>query len=262
MAIKVRLGDLLVKDGLITESDLRTMLAQQKQHGGKLGQHLVRVNLCTEEQIAQALARQLGMPFNDLSNMPAPAVFKLIPRDAAVRLQALAVGMDPFAKRLPVAFADPTDAKAMMEVERIVGRPLTPQVSSALMLRRAIEQSYYGLDLRDEGTSEFQITGLGGQVKNVQVKRPAQPAAEEEVQELSEAELEPIEEAEPIVEAAPAPRPAMHRIAPHAAAAPAPDAGGSEAGEEALRMVWALADVLIEKGYFTRTELTRRLRAK
>src|SRR5438477_7171586 len=165
MGIKPRLGDLLVKDGLITEADLRTMLAQQKQHGGKLGEHLVRVNLCTEAQIAQALARQMNMPFNDLSEMPPPAIAKIIPRQLAERLQVLAVGNDPFARRLPVVIADPTDAKVLIEVERAVGRPLTPQVAPALALRRAIENAYYSLDLRDEGTSEFQITGLGGQVK-------------------------------------------------------------------------------------------------
>src|SRR5438477_4934086 len=99
MAInKQKLGDLLVQDGLIKESDLRTMLAQQRQHGGRLGEHLVRVNLCTEEQIAQALARQMNIPFTDLSEAPAPAMTKLIPREKAVKLQALALGMNPFAQ--------------------------------------------------------------------------------------------------------------------------------------------------------------------
>jgi hypothetical protein len=252
MAIKPRLGDLLVKDGLITESDLRTMLAQQKQHGGKLGEHLVRVNLCTEAQIAQALARQMGMPFNDLSEMPPPAIAKIIPRDVAVRLQVLAVGTDPFAKRLPVVIADPTNARILIEVERVVGRSLTPQVAPALALRRAIENAYYSLDLRDEGTSEFQITGLGGQVKKVKVSRP-----EEDVQELGEADLEPVE-GEPLEEAPARVAPPM-RVAPPPRAAPA---AASDSGEEALRMVWALADLLIERGYLTRLELTKHLREK
>jgi hypothetical protein len=263
MAIKPRLGDLLVKDGLITESDLRTMLAQQKQHGGKLGEHLVRVNLCTEAQIAQALARQMGMPFNDLSEMPPPAIAKIIPRQLAERLQVLAVGNDPFAKRLPVVIADPTNAKMLIEVERAVGRPLSPQVAPALALRRAIENAYYSLDLRDEGTSEFQITGLGGQVKKVKVGR----AAEEDVQELGEADLEPME-GEPVEEAQPAPARVAQpmRVAPAGRVAPpvraAPQAAASDSGEEALRMVWALADLLIERGYFTRLELTKHLREK
>src|SRR5438105_331629 len=113
MAIKQKLGDLLVRDGLITEADLRTMLAQQRQHGGRLGEHLVRVNLCTEEQIAQALARQLNIPFNDMSDPPAPALSKLIPHEKATKLQALAMGNNPFAARLPIA-ADSGDEALRM----------------------------------------------------------------------------------------------------------------------------------------------------
>lgn len=234
MSPKVRLGDLLVRDGLISESDLRTMLAQQKQHGGRLGEHLVRVNLCTEEQIAQALARQLALPFNDLSDPPPPSMTRLIPRDAAVRLQALAWGRDPFARRLPVVFADPTDAKGMMEVEKIVNRPIAPQVASAFSLRRAIEAAYYSIDLRDEGTSEFQVTDVRGGARKVRVSPRAVPAEEE----VPEAELEPLAE-----------------VIPETAAA-------DGAGEEALRMAWALADLLIDGGYINRADLMRKLRAK
>src|SRR5438477_10890395 len=126
MAInKQKLGDLLVQDGLIKESDLRTMLAQQRQHGGRLGEHLVRVNLCTEEQIAQALSRQLNIPFTDLSDPPPPAMSKLIPRDKAVKMQILAIGNNPFAQRVGVAVGDPTDTKTIMEAEKVVGRPIT-----------------------------------------------------------------------------------------------------------------------------------------
>src|SRR2546430_17519745 len=107
MANKVRLGDLLVRDGLITEANLRTMLAQQKQHGGRLGEHLIRVNLCTETDIAQALARQLGIPFNDLSDPPAPAVAKIIPRDVAVEGAGPAGGEDTLAATVEGGFGDP-----------------------------------------------------------------------------------------------------------------------------------------------------------
>ncbi|MCA1828324.1 MAG: hypothetical protein ABR567_19720 [Myxococcales bacterium] len=251
MAIKQRLGDLLVKDGLITEADLRTMLAQQRQHGGRLGEHLVRVNLCSEEQIAQALARQLNIPFNDMTDPPAPALSKLIPHDKATKFQALAMGNNPFAARLPVAFGDPTDMKATMEIEKIVGRPIQIQSGPALMVRRAIEAAYNSIDLRDEGTSEFQVTDVRGGARSVKVSsRMAQPAAEEDVAELSESDIEPIEDDAPPPQAA-IPR----RIAP-VATAPA----RSDSGDEALRMVWAMADLLIERGYFTRAELMKKLR--
>lgn len=251
MPIKQKLGDLLVKDGLITESDLRTMLAQQRQHGGRLGEHLVRVNLCNEEQIAQALARQLAIPYNDMSEPPAPALAKLIPHEKATHFQALAMGNNPYAKRLPVVFGDPTDMKATMEIEKIVGRPIQVQSGPALLVRRAIEAAYNSIDLRDEGTSEFQVTDVRGGARSVKVSprmAPAVAVAEEEAPELVSGDLEPIVEA--IDEEPAIPR----RIAPAARAAP------SESGEEALRMVWAMADLLIERGYFTRAELMKKLR--
>ena len=49
------------------------------------------------------------------------------------------------------AFADPTDIKATMEVEKAVGRPIQVQSAPALLLRRAIESAYTSIDLRDEG---------------------------------------------------------------------------------------------------------------
>jgi len=262
---KLRLGDLLVKDGLIKESDLRTMLAQQKQHGGRLGEHLIRVNLCTEEQIAQALARQLSMPFTDLTDPPPPAMSKLIPRDKAMKLQILAVGNNPFATRVGVAFGDPLDTKTIMEAEKVVGRPIQPHVAPALALRRAIEAAYLSVDLRDEGTSEFQITDVRGGARSVKVSSRSQAPKEEEVPELSDSDMEPLEGEQ--VEEAPPPRPSAipRRIAPAGApvarAAPAA-AGASDSGEEALRMVWALADLLIERGYFNRAELMKALRGK
>ena len=239
MAIKQKLGDLLVRDGLITESDLRTMLAQQRQHGGRLGEHLVRVNLCTEEQIAQALARQLNIPFNDMSDPPAPALSKLIPHEKATKFQALAMGNNPFASRLPVAFG-----------EKVVGRPIQILSGPALLVRRAIEAAYNSIDLRDEGTSEFQVTDVRGGARSVKVasRQPVPDAQEEDVAELSESDIEPIEE-EPEAPQAAIPR----RIAPGGARA--------DSGDEALRMVWAMADLLIEHGYFTRAELMKKLRS-
>lgn len=255
MVNKLRLGDLLVRDGLIRESDLRTMLAQQKQHGGRLGEHLVRVNLCTEQQIAEALARQMNIPFIDLSDPPPPAMSKLIPRDKAMKLQILAVGNNPFAPRVGVAVGDPTDTKTIIEAEKVVGRPIVVHVAPALALRRAIEAAYLSVDLRDEGTSEFQVTDVRGGSRSIKVARAAHREEADEATDLSESDLEPLPEAAIEEDEPPAPTP-MRRVAP-AAAAPA---SGSDSGEEALRMVWAMADLLIERGYFTRAELMKKLR--
>jgi hypothetical protein len=294
----MRMGDLLLRAGLISDSDLRVALAQQKQHGGKLGEHLVRVNLLTEETLARALAQQLGLQYTDLSQPPSPAIAQLLPEKVAARLQALPTAFDPRTGVLTVAVSDPLDDEAMDEVARFTGKQIVAQVTPANILRRAIEHSYFGVELKDEGTSEFQLVDIHGRGKTVHV------GDDHELPELGTSELMPISEddlqgSEPQpVEPAPQPaaRPAPMRIAPTAPTRvpssgnftpagarppgqagqpqrtpaagapppkPAPQASAAhDAGDEALKMVWAIADLLIERGYFTRADLMRNLRGK
>ncbi len=296
------MGDLLLRAGLISDSDLRVALAQQKQHGGKLGEHLVRVNLLTEETLARALAQQLGLQYTDLSQPPPPAIAQLLPEKVAAKLQALPTSFDPRTGVLTVAVSDPLDDEAMDEVARFTGKQIVAQVTPANVLRRAIEHSYFGVDLKDEGTSEFQLVDIHGRGKTVHV------GDDHELPELGTSELMPISEDDiegaPLQpqEAAPAPqpvaRPSPMRIAPTsptrvpssgsftppgarppgqagqplrtpAAGTPAPKSApqpqapaAHDAGDEALKMVWAIAELLIERGYFTRADLMRNLRGK
>ena len=282
MGNKIRLGDLLVRAGLITDSDLRVVLAQQKQHGGRLGEHLVRVNLCSEEQIARALAQQLGLVYNDLARQPSPAITSLIPEKVAARLQALAVGYDPRTQQLSVAFSDPLDEEAIEEIARITGKAIAPQVTPANPLRRAIEHAYFGVEVRDEGTKEFELVDIHGRATRVSAGGAYQP--DEDAPLLSTGDMEPLNTGEnaplalqveegsgehpPLSAQQPAaPKPAPLRVAPPAPRpapkpAPAAAAAADGAGEEALRTVWALAELLIERGYFTRAELMKTLRGK
>lgn len=293
---KMRLGDLLVRAGLITESDLRVVLAQQKQHGGRLGDHLVRVNLVSEEQIARALAQQLGLTYNDLTKAIPAAISALLPEKVAARLQALAVAFDPRTQTLSVAFSDPLDEAAINEVARVTGKQVVAQVTQAANLRRAIEHAYFGVEVRDEGTSEFQLVDIHGRGKTVKVHSSGSSTTkepdDEELPVLGTSEMEPLpdesgevaadEDSDEHVSLGQAPltlepsqpartpmriappampvavRPPPPRAAPQAPAA-ATDSG---AGNEALRTVWALAEILIERGYFTRADLMKGLRGK
>ena len=87
---------------------------------------------------------------------------------------------------------DGLDVKATMEVEKLVGRPIQVQAASALLLRRAIESAYFSIDLRDEGTNEFQVTDVRGGARSVKVSSRTAAAQEEELMELSESDLEPV----------------------------------------------------------------------
>lgn len=272
---KIRMGDFLVRAGLITESELRVALAQQKVHGGRLGEHLIRVNLLTEETLARALAQQLGIPFNDMSESSSPAIAQLLPEKFAARLQALPVAYDARSATLTVAVSDPLDDNTAAEVARVTGKQISLQVAPLNLLRRAIEHAYFGVEVTDEGTSEFQLVDIHGRGKIVRVDE------DQELPELGTSELMPLDEEalrddrehvplEQVAAPPPAPaaRPGPMRIAPPVPkaaprVAPVPkgarDANG-EAGEEALRTVMALADLLVERGYFTRAELMKSLR--
>ncbi len=248
------MGDLLVRAGLITESQLRVTLAQQRQTGGKLGEHLVRTGLITEETLCKALAKQTGYLYNDLSHLPVKAVVTMLPHKAAERFQALPVAYDPHTQHLAVAFADPLDDAARMEVAKLTGKTVVPHVAPPLVLRRVIENAYSEIELMDEGTSEFQMVDSRGDVKAVKVRTgsPAPVADEQdEMPEVSAMELSALS----AVDIGPVD---PSRAAPQAIVTPlsTPARPGSD---EALRTVWSIAELLIERGYFTRAELLSKI---
>ncbi|MBS2025472.1 MAG: hypothetical protein JST92_23990 [Deltaproteobacteria bacterium] len=277
---KMRMGDLLMRAGLITESDLRVALAQQKQHGGKLGEHLVRVNVLTEETLARALAQQLGITYNDMSSPPSASIAQIVPEKIAARVQALPTAFDPRTGVLTVAVSDPLDEGPLMEVAKYTGKQVMPEVTPANLLRRAIEHAYFGVDVKDEGTSEFQLVDIHGRGKTVRVHD------DHELPELNTSELMPLEDdqldelspLQMLPDPSPAPPPPVARPSsgsmripppvvqgkpvPPRPAPPPPVASTNESGDEALRTVWAIADLLIERGYFTRAELMKTLRSK
>src|SRR2546423_9931184 len=68
--MRIRIGDLLVKAGVITELQLKAALSEQQQWGGKLGDILVRMEFITEEALVRALSKQTGIARADLTAKP------------------------------------------------------------------------------------------------------------------------------------------------------------------------------------------------
>ena len=88
--LKMRLGDLLVHEGIISEPQLQQALAQQQQSGRKLGATLTELNFLSEAQLLQFLAQQLNVPFLDIAQQPIdPKAVKLLPEVQARRFRAL-----------------------------------------------------------------------------------------------------------------------------------------------------------------------------
>jgi len=148
---KIRLGDLLIEQGLLTQEQLKLSLDEQKRTGRKLGRVFVESGYVTEEGISQALARQLRIPFIDLKAFtPKPELIKLLPEAPARRFRALVLAqLDD--GRLQIGMSDPTDLQAYDEISRQVKREIELAVVTESQLLGMIDRIYH----RGE-----QITGL------------------------------------------------------------------------------------------------------
>jgi len=138
---KIRLGDLLIKQGLLTQDELENALKEQKITGRKLGRVIVDSGLVTEEAISKALARQLGADYVDLKVFqPQPALVKLLPEAQARRFRALV--LDERNGMLRVGMSDPTDLSAFDEVARIVRRDIDLAVVAEGQLLPLLDRVY------------------------------------------------------------------------------------------------------------------------
>jgi type IV pilus assembly protein PilB len=140
-----RLGELLVRDGCITETQLELAIRDQRAWGGRLGQNLVDQGLIDERTLAAAVAGQLGLRIVDLDRAPLDeGVVRLVPLWVAERYGLVAISVSREEGRILVACADPTSNEAMREVRRTTGLLPVACVATASQLDRAVRRHYYG----------------------------------------------------------------------------------------------------------------------
>ena len=138
---RVRLGDVLVAQKLLTVEQLRVALEEQTRRGRRLGRVLVELGFLKDEQLAQALARQLGLRYVDLAqyNFNLKVVQKL-PESAARRFRA--VPLEERGNAVVVAMGDPTDLFAFDELTRLLKRDIEAVVVSEEQVLKALDQIY------------------------------------------------------------------------------------------------------------------------
>ena len=142
---RIRLGDLLIQEQLISAAQLDKALGDQKRTGRKLGRIFIDSGFVTEVQIAKALARQLHAPFVELGpRSMRPEIVKLLPEVQARRLRAIALEETPTGLR--VAMADPTDITAYDELTRLLKRDIELAVAAESQLLAALDRSYHNTE--------------------------------------------------------------------------------------------------------------------
>ena len=141
---KLRLGDVLVNSGVISEADLEKGLSRQKGTGRKLGEVLVDEGLASEDNIARALSSQLHYDMIELQNIEIdPEVLKLVPANVLKKYKVLPFEFSQDTMMLRVAMADPMDMAAMDDINIITNMQVEPVVATTSSVMLAIDQ-YYG----------------------------------------------------------------------------------------------------------------------
>jgi len=184
-----RLGEMLIKESLITADQLRQAVDHQKKQGGRLGTALIKLGFVKDDDITSVLSRQYGVPSINLKYYDVdPTVIKLIPQDTAIRYQI--VPLSRVGSTLTIAMTDPTNVFAMDDIKFMTGFNVEPVVASESAINEAISK-FYGDVQNTEELSKVMKDLTGEESDDLEL------AAEE--QEMNLAELERAAEEAPII---------------------------------------------------------------
>lgn len=250
----IRLGDLLVKAKVITESQLKAALSEQQKWGGKLGEILVRMNILSEDMLVKALSKQLNVPSVNLETVQGvpPHVRAKVPADVARDLVALPLQLRDESKTLLVAMAEPQNIKHLDTLRSVSRCRITPQLAGRQAIARAFSRFYEGeAEVSNDVEGSFKLVDAQG---NTVIK------STEEIARRRDAERRASGTGMP-------PAPPRAATAPEAPPAALTGQSPSEllrAIEDAQRKEVAalkgMVELLIEKGVFTREEYLAKVR--
>jgi len=151
--MSAKLGEILVRENLISPQHLREALDYQREHGGRLGFNLVKLGLVSDDMITAVLSRQYGIPSVNLELFQIDAqVLHLIPQEVAQKYSVLPLSR--VGASLTLAMVDPTNVFAMDDVKFMTGLNVEPVVVAEASIQQAISK-YYGT------SKEIELSSMG-----------------------------------------------------------------------------------------------------
>jgi hypothetical protein len=260
----IRLGDLLVKAKVISDSQLKAALHEQQKWGGRLGELLVRMNFVTEDLLVKALSKQLGLVTVNLETVPTipDHVKAKIPIEVARDLVALPLQLRDEGRTLVVVMAEPQNIKHVDTLRSVSRCRIVTQIAGRQAIARAFSRFYEGESEVSDVDSSFKMVDAQG---NTVIKNADDLAKKQ----ARDAPPPP-----------PAPPPAPRRLGdgPRNAPPPSPEKSSraiavdelpasmaNKSPSDMLRMVEeaqrkevaalkGMVELMIEKGVFTREE--------
>ncbi|MHC4790173.1 MAG: GspE/PulE family protein [Planctomycetota bacterium] len=143
-------GELLVSKGLLSHEELISALKEQRQHGGRLGEVLLRLKMLGDEDITRALAEHFSMEyvsFEDINKIDMK-VARMLPESVAKRFCLVAIGEEK--SKVIVAMADPLNVIAIDTITLKIKRKIKVVISSPQEIRHAIDVIYHGSDVEEQ----------------------------------------------------------------------------------------------------------------
>lgn len=171
-----KLGEILVKEQMITSSQLEEALKYQVLYGGKIGINLIEMGFIKEEDIARMLSRKFNLPFIEpekLNYIPAEVIAQ-IPAELAARHSVVPIALER--KRLTVAMANPTDLEVVDEMAFRTGFVILPVVTPELSLTHALKK-YYKIE-RELRPAPEKIEIVENQVRYVETVPESHPVSD------------------------------------------------------------------------------------
>jgi hypothetical protein len=140
---RLRLGQVLVRAGVLTEAQLQRALDYARRTGFRLGEAIVQLDLASDAAIRQALCAQLNVPFVDLESFtpdPSDGLHRLVKMTYAQRHRLVPIAR--LGTSITVAMDDPTDDRAVQELERVTGCTVNVVTTTTAGFKRAYGRVY------------------------------------------------------------------------------------------------------------------------
>ena len=228
--MRIRIGDLLVKAGVITDLQLKAALAEQSQWGGKLGDILVRMEFITEEVLVRALSKQTGIARADLAGEVNQTAVEHVPAETAEEFNLVPLALKDEGRTLVLAMSDPGNVMVTDHLRSLTGCRIEAQLAGASAIRGAIARWYRGEELGGDESSMKIVNNSGDSVVTVEPKKaPPQPVAAQGAKAARTSALEVLR-------------------------------GVEETQRRSVAALKAMVELLIEKGVFSREEYLSRVK--
>ncbi|MFH1728158.1 MAG: type IV-A pilus assembly ATPase PilB [Pseudomonadota bacterium] len=139
--MSIKLGELLVKEDIISQEDLEKAIDSFKTHGGQLTSHIVTLGFMSDQALKDFLSKQYGIPAIDLEEFELePSIVKLVPQDIAEK--HVIIPVNKAGSSLIVAVSDPSNIMAIDDVKFVTGYNIEVVVATEASIKQALSEIY------------------------------------------------------------------------------------------------------------------------